>query len=46
MKKRIKPGILDLKNIRDLILEFACTIHDFTLEKDDFMPMVIGILLF
>jgi hypothetical protein len=38
MKKGIKPGISDLKNIRDLILEFACTIHDFTLEKDDFLP--------
>jgi hypothetical protein len=38
MKKGIKPGISDIKNIRDLILEFACTIHDFTLEKDDFLP--------
>ncbi len=38
MKKRIKPSVSDLKNIRDLILEFACTIHDFTLEKDDFLP--------
>ena len=38
MKKGIKPGTSDIKNIRDLILEFACTIHDFTLEKDDFLP--------
>lgn len=38
MKKGIKPGISDIKNIRDLILKFACTIHDFTLEKDEFLP--------
>jgi hypothetical protein len=37
MKKGIKPGTSDIKNIRGLILEFACTIHDFTLEKDDFL---------
>jgi hypothetical protein len=38
MKKGIKPGKSDLENIRNLILEFACTVHDFTLEKDDFLP--------
>ena len=37
MKKGIKPGKSDLENIRDLILKFACTVHDFTLEKDDFL---------
>jgi len=37
MKKGIKPGKADLENIRDLILNFACTVHDFTLEKDDFL---------
>ena len=35
---KIYDGIGDLENIRDLILNFACTIHDFTLEKDDFLP--------
>ena len=38
MKKGIKPGISDIKKNRDLILEFACTVHDFTLEKDVFLP--------
>ena len=38
MKKGIKPGISDIKKTRDLILEFACTVHDFTLEKDVFLP--------
>lgn len=38
MKKGIKPGISDINNIRELILEFACTVHDFTLEKDDILP--------
>ena len=38
MKKRSKPDKVDLEVIRDQILDFACTKHDFKLEKDSFNP--------
>jgi hypothetical protein len=38
MKKKRKPDKSDLEAIRDQILDFACTKHDFKLETDDFLP--------
>ena len=38
MKKKRRPDKSDLEAIRDQILDFACTKHDFKLEKDDFLP--------
>ena len=38
MKKKRRPDKSDLEVIRDQILDFACTKHDFKLEKDDFLP--------
>lgn len=38
MKKKRRPAKSDLEAIRDQILDFACTKHDFKLEKDDFLP--------
>ncbi len=38
MKKKRRPGKSDLEAIRDQILDFVCTKHDFKLEKDDFLP--------
>ena len=37
MKKKRRPDKSDLEAIRDQILDFACTKHDFKLEKDDFL---------
>ena len=38
MKKKRRPDKSDLEAIRDQILDFACTKHDFKLETDDFLP--------
>ncbi len=38
MKKKRRPDKSDLEAIRDQILDFACTKHDFKLEKDEFLP--------
>jgi len=38
MKKKRRPDKSDLEAIRDQILDFACTRHDFKLETDDFLP--------
>ena len=38
MKKKRRPGKSGLEAIRDQILDFVCTKHDFKLEKDDFLP--------
>lgn len=38
MKKKRRPDKSDLEATRDQILDFACTKHDFKLEKDDFLP--------
>ncbi len=38
MKKKRRPDKSDLEAIRDQILDFACTKHDFKLEADDFLP--------
>ncbi len=38
MKKKRKPDKSDLEAIRDQILDFACTKHDFKLEADVFLP--------
>ncbi len=38
MKKKRRPDRSDLEAIRDQILDFACTKHDFKLEKDEFLP--------
>ena len=37
MKKKRRPDKSDLEAIRDQILDFTCTKHDFKLEKDDFL---------
>jgi hypothetical protein len=37
MKKKRIPDKSDLESIRDQILDFACTKHDFKLEKDEFL---------
>ena len=38
MKKKRRPDKSDLEAIRDQILDFACTKHDFKLEADVFLP--------
>ncbi|HHT9113817.1 MAG: hypothetical protein HZA47_05920 [Planctomycetes bacterium] len=36
MKEKRRPDRLDLEAIRNQILDFACTKHDFKLESEDF----------
>jgi hypothetical protein len=38
MKKKRRPDKSDLEAIRDQILDFACTKHDFKLEANVFLP--------